>query len=90
MEAMCMGTPVIGSRIRGIEDLLEDDCGFLVPKGDPSGIAQAMDHLLGDPNAAAERAGKARERMSLYDVQDILALHDELYRTVLTGSPQVG
>ena len=29
-----METPVIGVRIQGIEDLLEDECGLLVDKGD--------------------------------------------------------
>jgi len=90
MEAMCMGTPVIGTRIRGIEDLVEDDCGLLVGKGDSAGLAAAMDRVLEDPEGAEARAGRARARMSLYDLQDILALHEALYQDVIAGTSHAG
>jgi glycosyltransferase involved in cell wall biosynthesis len=90
MEAMCMETPVIGARIRGIEDLLGGGCGFLVEKGDVGGLARAMDRVLEEPDDARAAALKAREKMGLYDLQGILRDHEALYRDVLSGSHHGG
>ena len=85
MEAMCMETPVIGVRIRGIEDLLEDECGLLVDKGDRTGLAWAMGQVLDDPGNAFDMAVRARSRMGRYDIKNILQLHESLYREVLAA-----
>lgn len=83
MEGMCMETPVIGSRIRGIIDLLEDGCGLLVDKGDPAGLARAMESILAHPDRARAMVLRARSKMNRYDVRNILRLHEELYRDAL-------
>lgn len=85
MEAMCMQTPVIGVRIRGIEDLLEDECGLLVEKGDRTGLAWAMGQVLDEPDSVLTMAARARSKMARYDVANILQLHESLYREVLTA-----
>jgi len=84
MEAMCMETPVIGVRIRGIEDLLEDECGLMVEKGDRSGLAWAMGQVLDDPEGARDLALRARAKMERYDLKNILQLHESLYRELLS------
>jgi glycosyltransferase involved in cell wall biosynthesis len=89
MEAMCMETPVIGVRIRGIEDLLEDECGLLVEKGDRNGLAWAMGQVMDDPDAARDIALRARAKMQRYDLKNILQLHESLYREVLAPFQEV-
>jgi glycosyltransferase involved in cell wall biosynthesis len=89
MEAMCMETPVIGVRIRGIEDLLEDECGLLVEKGDRTGLAWAMGQVLDDPEGARELAVRAWAKMERYDLKNILDLHESLYREVLSTPREV-
>ncbi|MCX7593495.1 MAG: glycosyltransferase, partial [Fischerella sp.] len=42
MESLCMGTPAIGTEIRGTKDLLEGGCGILVKVGDVEGFTRAM------------------------------------------------
>ena len=84
MEAMCMETPVIGVRIRGIEDLLEDECGLLVEKGDPTGLARAMAQVLDEPEGTRALALRARAKMNQYDLGNILALHEALYSDVMS------
>ncbi len=42
LEAMAMGTPVIGADARGTRDLLADGCGILVPVGDTGALARAF------------------------------------------------
>ena len=84
-----METPVIGVRIRGIEDLLEDDCGILVEKGDRTGLAWAMGQVLDDPESARDLALRARAKMERYDLRNILDLHESLYREVLSIPQEV-
>lgn len=86
MEAMCMETPVIGVRIRGIEDLLEDECGLLVEPGDPTGLARAMGQVLDEPEGVRALALRARARVDPYDLGNILSLHEALYRDVMSSS----
>ena len=47
-----METPVIGSDIGGTRELLEDDCGWLVPVGDVDQLAQAMSAVIAHPDDA--------------------------------------
>lgn len=82
-EAMCMETPVIGVRVRGIEDLLEDECGLMIEKGDRSGLAWAMGQVLDDPEGARDMALRAREKVERYDLTNIVQLHESLYRELL-------
>src|SRR5581483_344592 len=45
-EAMCLGTPVVGSDIAGIPELLDQgNCGLLVTPGSPAGVEHALGSL---------------------------------------------
>jgi len=49
IEAFCRGRPVIGARAGGIPDIVEDGVnGLLVPGEDPTALAEALVHLLGN------------------------------------------
>ncbi len=55
LEAMASGLPVIGSRVGGItETILDHQTGLLVPPGDPSALASAVNDLLEDPARRAQ------------------------------------
>lgn len=59
VEAFCRGRGVVGSRVGGIPDIVEDGrTGILVPAGDPEALADALVRVLGDP-ALAKRLGEA-------------------------------
>lgn len=49
IEAMARALPAVGSRVGGIEELLDRSC--LVPPGDPSALAAVTKQLLTDPAA---------------------------------------
>jgi glycosyltransferase involved in cell wall biosynthesis len=60
-EAMALGTPVIGSGVAGIPELLDDGrCGVLVPPKDVKALADAMESLLSTPEKREQLARAAR------------------------------
>lgn len=63
MEAFALGRPVISTFIAGIPELLDKNCGWIVPAGDEDALAEAMlDALYADAAdlAAFGREGRAR------------------------------
>jgi glycosyltransferase involved in cell wall biosynthesis len=49
-EAMAEAAPVVASRHAGIAEAVEHGrTGFLVPEGDPSALADALEHLIAQP-----------------------------------------
>jgi len=59
VEAFCRGRGVVGSRVGGIPDIVEDGIsGVLVEPGDPQGLADALVRVLSD-RPLAERLGAA-------------------------------
>jgi len=70
VEAMVRGVPVVATRAGGVEEILADDgadadggadaLGLLVAPGDADALATAVRDVLEHPEAARERAGRAR------------------------------
>lgn len=86
MEAMAAGTPVIGTRIRGMRDLLGDSAGLLVPVGDAAQIAAAMRTVLGDQALVRRMVDNARRRIAEFSLERVIAMHDALYDDLLRES----
>lgn len=64
VEAMVRGVPVVATRAGGIEEVLEGPDGLLgelVEPGDSRALADAVLCVLADPEAALERALRARD-----------------------------
>jgi glycosyltransferase involved in cell wall biosynthesis len=79
LESLALEVPTIGTKIRGTQDLLEGGCGLLVDVGDVDALAAAMTWILDRPQSAAEMAKLAYERISTYDLEVIIQLHEQLY-----------
>ena len=63
LEAMCRGRAVVGGRVGGVPDVVEDGvCGILVHPDDVPGIADAVSRLLTDHDEAQRMGNAARER----------------------------
>jgi colanic acid/amylovoran biosynthesis glycosyltransferase len=62
-EAMALGTPVIGSRVAGIPELLDGGkCGFLVPPKDVNQLADAIQAMLANEPLRQKYADAARKQ----------------------------
>ena len=64
VEAMASGTPLVASDTSALPEVVGRDgsCGVLVPPGDPTALAAAIDDLMRDPARRAAMGVAARER----------------------------
>ncbi len=61
LEAMATGAPVVATDTGGVADVLDAGAGgLLVPPSDPAALALAISEIVGDRQAADERAHHAR------------------------------
>jgi L-malate glycosyltransferase len=83
MEAMSAGRPVVATAVGGTPELLRDR-GILVPPGDPSALASAIDALLADPGRGASLGAAARRwsRMNL-SADSMVEEHVRIYSDLL-------
>ncbi|BAY07123.1 putative group 1 glycosyl transferase [Calothrix sp. NIES-2098] len=89
MESMCLEVPVIGASIRGIEDLLAEDCGLLVKVGDIAGFTKAIAWVLEHSQEARLMGQRGRKRMANYDLRQVIKLHEALYAKATFTEPVV-
>jgi alpha-maltose-1-phosphate synthase len=65
LEAMACGTPVVGSRVGGIPEVVPDaQTGLLVPPGDHVLLAEALTSLLSDPARATALGQLGRQHVA--------------------------
>ena len=83
MEAFCAATPVIGTKIRGIEDLLTDDCGLLIDVGNTDALAQAMSTMVDNPQKRKIMGENGRRKIAAYDVNNIIKQYQDIYDLAL-------
>lgn len=85
LEAMARGLPVVGTRIAGVVDVVEDGVsGTLVEPGDAAALAAAMRALLSDPSRRAACGAAGREIVRRhYDFARVAGDLERLYRLVL-------
>lgn len=83
MEAFCAATPVIGTKIRGIQDLLTDDCGLLVEVGNIEALSQAIAQMIDHPQQAAQMGANGRQKVVTYDVHHIIEQYTQIYHQAL-------
>ena len=84
MEAFCLATPVIGTKIRGIQDLLADNCGLLVEVGDTDALAIAIAQMIDNPEKAFQMGQNGRQKIASYDVKDIIKQYADIYNQALS------
>jgi glycosyltransferase involved in cell wall biosynthesis len=77
LEALACGRPVVATNVGGIPELMNDECGCLVPPRDPAALAHALASVLDRTWDAA--AISARSSRSWSDVAaELLAIFESL------------
>lgn len=62
LEALACGLPVVGADARGVRDVV-GDCGAVVPRDDPTALADALGRLLEDDGLRLTLSRRARARV---------------------------
>ena len=77
MEALALGRPVITTAVAGIPELVDGECGWVVPAGSVDALAEAMRTALATPTDQLERMGRVgRERVRAQ--HDVMAEAEQL------------
>jgi L-malate glycosyltransferase len=84
IEAMAMGVPVVGTRVVGSTDAVQDGItGLLVPPGDPAALAAAILRLFDDPQLRRRLADEARRQVRAHrSREDMVRRTEALYATL--------
>ena len=85
LEAMACGTPVVGTRVGGLQTVIENgESGLLVPAGDYRALAEAIARVLLDARLRMHLAHGARDRAEHFTWERVGDRIVELYDRVRT------
>ncbi|MBI2165009.1 MAG: glycosyltransferase family 4 protein [Chloroflexi bacterium] len=85
LESLSYGTPVIGTRVGGIAEIVEDGVnGLLVPSEDHRALAKAILTLLNDDNMWLKLArADTRAMLERFHIRGAVEAHKRIYRDLL-------
>jgi glycosyltransferase involved in cell wall biosynthesis len=87
LEAMTHGLPVIGTRIGGIPDLVDDGAtGLLVPPNDPVALADALRRLLDDRDLRHRLSAASQARVRQFSTEAVVPWIEDVYGSALKGA----
>ncbi len=80
---------MIGTRLGGHTDMLDESTGILVPPGDVDALAAAMRELIEDPERREALGRAAAERARSFAGTSVLPRFEDAYRaTIDAGAPE--
>lgn len=86
LESMACGTPVVGTRVGGLQTLIEHgESGLLVPAGDYQALAESIAKVLTDHRMRMHLAHGARDRAEHYSWRSVGDRVEALYAKILAG-----
>ncbi len=84
LESMACGTPVVASRVGGLQELVRDgETGFLVSPARPDTFARGLERLLSDPALRDALGRRARLAALGYQWPQVAERVEAIYRQVL-------
>ncbi len=89
LEAMAAGAPIVASGIAGYRSVMQAGVqGRFVPPEDEPALAEAIIHLLGDPEARSSMAVRGRETAAQYDWSVVAPRVLSYYQELLDKRPR--
>ena len=81
LEAMALGLPIIGSRVGGVPEVIENKKnGILVSPADPKALSEAIEFLLKDKEEREKIAQNALNSVKRYDIKIMVENYENLYQ----------
>jgi glycosyltransferase involved in cell wall biosynthesis len=84
LESMAAGVPVVATDVGGNPELVKDgETGLLVPPGDEKKLVEALAHLVRDPVARSQYAGRSKEfARAHFHMDEVCLRFEKLYLTL--------
>jgi D-inositol-3-phosphate glycosyltransferase len=83
LEAMACGTPVVATRVGGLQTVVTGDSGLLVPPNDAEALADAIASLLDDMALRLQLSAGARARAQQFTWTKVADGIEDIYRELL-------
>ncbi len=86
-EAMASGLPVIGTRVGGVPELVEDGIsGLIVPPNDEHALVRALQTLINQPDLRKQMGERALQRARThFDIRNTVRAYETLYEQIREG-----
>jgi len=85
LQAMALGLPCVAADVGGIREVIDADCGVLIPPGDGAALRAAMTLLINEPELAARLGLAASQRVTeRFSLRRCAAEHVQLWREILS------
>jgi len=87
LESMAAGIPVLATDVGGNPELVRDGVtGLLVPPGDETKLVDALAHLVRDPIARSQYAGRSKEfARAHFHMDEVVLRFEKLYLELSEG-----
>ena len=86
MEAMASGLPIVASKIRGNEDLINNNQGgYLVKPKDSEQIAKAIERMIKNPKMCEKMEKRNLEIIEDYGQESVLQKMNEFFNEIVGG-----
>ncbi|MFH1946894.1 MAG: glycosyltransferase family 4 protein [Candidatus Magasanikbacteria bacterium] len=84
LEAMSVGLPVVATDVGGINEAVDQSCGFLIKCGDVEGLQKALTKLIMDKNLRETMGGNAQKIVeNKFSLEKMLSQTEKIYNEIL-------
>lgn len=84
LEAQSCGLPVVATRVGGNPELVDAECGALVPPGNPAQLGDTLLRLLRDSGQRTQMGMRARARvLQNHSLDSMVRAYESLYRELV-------
>ena len=84
LQAMALGLPCVATDVGGVREVIDADCGVLIPPGDDASLRAAMALLINDPELASRLGLAASQRVrEQFSLGRCVAEHVQLWQEIV-------
>ena len=89
LEEMAFGLPAVAYKIRGIPEILDNDCGILVPPDDTDSFAEKIVDLFSDGAKLKKLSRGAKNKAKLFDLEKKIDALENLYSDMINSKSRI-